>query len=159
MIETFGDLILRDRLQMLKFVKTTLMDNEEASLFLGLTLLNQLFNFELDDTSENDDTIYSTINDIKIILQTLLFHESLQIRALANSAILKLSSKATSNQFALSEKRFNDALLELGDELLPIRAHGMSQLKHLVIEKDPVAVANVESILTIFLDFINDEDR
>ncbi len=57
-----------------------------------------------------------------------------------------------------SDKIFNDALDSLRDELVPIRAHGINRLKMLVLQKDPIAFTNLDTIISIFLDLLNDED-
>lgn len=160
-MESFGEMLLKNTLQVLKFVKTQLIENDESRLFMGLTLLNQLFSSEFDENSSTSkESFQSTLKDIKIILQTLSGHQSAQIQALVSSVKLNVEfTHKISDERKISEKRFRDALKELGDELLPIRAHGMSQLKSLVLEKDPIAAENINSILIIFLDFVNDEDR
>jgi Required for nuclear transport of RNA pol II C-terminus 1 len=155
-MDTFGDMILKNKLQMLKFVKTQLLDPEESSLCLGLTLLNQLFTSE--DSPDNKDAVEETLKEIRIILQTLSNNASETVRTLARDAKLKCMDYKPSSGRLESEKAFREALAELSDELLPIRAHAMSQLKNLVLSKDEVATQNLESILTIFLDLVDDGD-
>jgi hypothetical protein len=60
---------------------------------------------------------------------------------------------------AESERVYQSALKELADELLPIRAHGLNEIKKLVLARNPVATKNLGAILCIFLDMLQDEDR
>lgn len=51
-----------------------------------------------------------------------------------------------------------EILAELNDPLLPVRAHGLINLRKLVLSKNPVATKNLEKILGIFENQLNDED-
>jgi hypothetical protein len=53
---------------------------------------------------------------------------------------------------------FKEAIKELSDELLPIRVHGMSILRQMVLTRDPIAEEHLDSIITIFVDLIQDSD-
>ncbi|KAK9237767.1 hypothetical protein V1525DRAFT_403285 [Lipomyces kononenkoae] len=55
-----------------------------------------------------------------------------------------------------SQQRYQTALSHLQDPLIPIRAHGLHQLRTLVSERDPVI--NVDAVLKIYLSTLNDED-
>lgn len=153
MMQTFGDMIFKNKLQVLKFVKSQLLDSDDGALALGLTLLKQLVS---DNTSGEIELV---LKDIRIILQTLLVHSSEEIRTLAREARMKCIDCGYRDESRVdSERFFRESLLELRDELLPIRAHGMSKLKQLVLSSDPVATENLDSILMIFLDLLDDAD-
>jgi len=48
---------------------------------------------------------------------------------------------------------------DMADELLPVRAHGMTQLRNMILKRDEVANENLDDIIKIFLNQIEDQDR
>jgi hypothetical protein len=85
-------------------------------------------------------------------------HEVNSIAALACKLRMRIVTTGKSQPKSKSLEVFRDAIKELSDELLPIRAHGMSVIRQLVLTKDSVAEEHLESIITIYLDLIQDED-
>ncbi|KAJ3318318.1 transmembrane and coiled-coil domains-containing protein 7 [Boothiomyces sp. JEL0866] len=149
LLDTFEDRLLKNTEQILKFVKATLLDSDEDEKHMGLTLLSQIF------TNKDD---LESMNEIKIILSTLCDGND-EVAMLARSVQLQLLSfSKTVKQESKSEEIFREALKELGDELLPIRAHGMNQIRYLVLQKDPVSIQHLDSIISIFIDFLQDTD-
>ncbi|KAJ3310628.1 transmembrane and coiled-coil domains-containing protein 7 [Boothiomyces sp. JEL0838] len=152
-LDTFEDTLLKNTKQILKFVKATLLDSDDDEKHMGLTLLSQIFNNK-DEPVED----LESLNEIKIILSTLCDGND-QVALLARSVQLQLMSRAKSNtRESKSEEIFREALKELGDELLPIRAHGMNQIRYLVLQKDPISIQHLDSIINIFIDFLQDTD-
>eukprot|EP00833_Pecoramyces_ruminatium_P006170 jgi/Orpsp1_1/1180202/evm.model.c7180000072496.3 len=47
---------------------------------------------------------------------------------------------------------------DMADELLPVRAHGMTQLRNMILKRDEVANENLDDIIKIFLNQIEDQD-
>ena len=163
LLDSFGDVVLANKPQILKFIKYQLLSQDEETLNLGLSLLMHLVSTG-DLTWLNGPDATKTFAELKVILTTLGSHPSVSVKLLLSEIRLKLMSlhslKTNTQDLerARSEKRFNDAIKELADELLPIRAHGLAVLKFMVLEKDSVATEHLESIITIFLDMIGDED-
>ncbi|KAL2917503.1 hypothetical protein HK105_202784 [Polyrhizophydium stewartii] len=177
MMNEFGDALLKDTRQVLQFVKSMLIDSEHEGIALALTLLKEIFSAASLDL---DDDAQRVIADIRIILQTLTQHPDEDIRAASreiraamaarlapanvgpSSSQDTLSSTAQDAAAMAAEKKardqFREALKNLGDELLPVRAFGMSVLRQLVLDRSAVARENLESIISIFLDLVEDED-
>lgn len=156
----FGVEIFKNLTHILRFVKGQLVcGDDESKIILGLTLLIQTssgidFNVTSEEAKQN-------LIDIKLILNTLLDHYNPSIRDLAQDAKVKCNLASSENNEADAvecEKIFYEAITELSDQLVPIRAHGMALLRKLVEEKKDIAKKNIDSILTIFMDLLNDED-
>ncbi|KAJ3270793.1 transmembrane and coiled-coil domains-containing protein 7 [Terramyces sp. JEL0728] len=152
LLDTFEDAILKNTAQILKFVKATLLDSDDDEKHMGLTLLSQLFNSK----EEPIDDI-SSLNEIKTILSTLCDGND-EIAALARAVQAQLMALSKSENQSKSKEIFREALKELSDELLPIRAHGMNEIRKLVLQKDPVSIQHLESIINMFIDFLQDTD-
>jgi hypothetical protein len=58
-----------------------------------------------------------------------------------------------------SEVIFRSSLLELKDDVIPIRAHGMAELRSLISKKDPIIEKNLKVLLAVFLDLLMHDDR
>lgn len=163
MLDKFGDQVLRNNYQILKFVRSLLLDSDDTEgLFLGLTLLNQVFS-EIKVSLHGDVQLESILKEIRIILQSLSGHSVEPICKLALEARLKISSihvatDSSEENRKESESKLVDALEDLSNAMLPVRAHGMSKLIAMVKENDSIALENLQSISTIFLDVIDDED-
>ncbi|KAH6581828.1 hypothetical protein BASA60_002222 [Batrachochytrium salamandrivorans] len=164
MMNQFGDTLLQNTNQILKFIKTTLIESELDSISLALTLLKEIFS---NDVLNLDAEGKHTAVEIKIILHTLTLHENETVRAMSQGARIAIMAQtgtplsATAEHDTLAHKQntdFRNALKELGDPLLPLRAHGMSVLRRLVLESAPVARENLDSVITIFLDMVEDPD-
>ncbi|KAK9450629.1 uncharacterized protein V1518DRAFT_411274 [Limtongia smithiae] len=55
-----------------------------------------------------------------------------------------------------SQQKYNNALANIQDELVPIRAHGLHILRSLILERD--TTIKVSAVLKIYLSTMNDED-
>ncbi|KAJ3416003.1 transmembrane and coiled-coil domains-containing protein 7 [Chytridiales sp. JEL 0842] len=155
-INRFGAELIKSSQQILDLSKSIMLSNttDTNSIVLALGLLKMV----LSETEEKVDTNY---DDILIILQTFLGHEEEGIRMLAKdirSLMLTKKERKTDEQDLKAEKKYMNALKELADELLPVRAHGLNELRQLILEKSSVASKNLSAILTIFLDSLQDED-
>lgn len=60
-----------------------------------------------------------------------------------------------------SKDRYQEAMKALQDDLLPVRAHGISILRDMVLAKDPLVSSGegLDSVLDIFVRLVQDEDR
>lgn len=68
-------------------------------------------------------------------------------------------SHISSEKRKASEQALKEAFKEIVHEMIPVRAHGLSVLKTLVLSKDEVAMEKIESIISVFLDQLEDNDR
>lgn len=170
LLEKYGDSLLKKTLQILKFCKSCLLDEDDVeSIHLGLTLLTQVVNpAPLEDDEEDthigfDENCRVLLEEIQMIVSTLCDHDLFSISHLATSIqfqLLKNNYNQPQKDFRESKSAllFRDAIKELGDELLPIRAHGMSVIRGLVMSNDPIATRHLDGIIIIFLDLLHDED-
>jgi hypothetical protein len=99
-----------------------------------------------------------SVQELSIILATLMEHDDNRVAALACKLRMRIITSGKSETKNQSLELFREAIKELSDELLPIRAHGMSILRQLVLVRDDVAIEHLESIITIFLDLVQDQD-
>jgi hypothetical protein len=53
---------------------------------------------------------------------------------------------------------FDQAMKDLTDPMLPVRAHGLIVLRRLVLEKDPAALSRLDVICNIFHSQLRDTD-
>ncbi|KAK9469788.1 hypothetical protein V1512DRAFT_257019 [Lipomyces arxii] len=77
------------------------------------------------------------------------------LSALLNETEISLASTGAS-QLSQSQQQYQQAILNLKDPLVPIRAHGLHQLRTLVLSKDPII--KITEVLRLYLSVLNDED-
>lgn len=70
-------------------------------------------------------------------------------------------SKGKNAKTEASLDRYREAMKALQDDLLPVRAHGMTILRDMVLSKDALVSSGegLDNVLTIFVQLIQDEDR
>ena len=159
MMETFEQKLLTNDLETFQFLLSQLMSPENETVSLGLSLLNQMLQSNVEDNLMQTEKGKEVFGKIKVVLNVLCDSETQFIGELARKTRLSLMTQGSPNLNGTeSDKIFNDALDSLRDELVPIRAHGINQLKMLVLQKDPIAFTNLDTIISIFLDLLNDED-
>ncbi|KAI8894195.1 hypothetical protein BC833DRAFT_605760 [Globomyces pollinis-pini] len=163
MMDCFGDTILKNVSQVLRFVKVSLIDSNIEVINLGLSLLLHMlgtFDEERIELKNVDDEL--CLSDIKMIIATLVDHQDPDISNLSLTIKMRLlntySKENVRDSKSKSYQIFDEAIVELSDELLPVRAKGMGQLRSLVLMDDPVALEHLDTIITIFLDLLQDED-
>jgi hypothetical protein len=59
----------------------------------------------------------------------------------------------------VSSEQLREALKDINDPMLPVRAHGLIVLRRLVLAKDPLTMKNLPKILSLFQNQLKDEDR
>ena len=102
-------------------------------------------------------------DDLLVILNTLRTTDP-EMRELIKSLQLEMQmknimSKEDPDVGTSSLKIFKDAVMELKDDLPPLRAFAMSKLRNLIQVKDPIAEENIILITDLFLEQISHEDR
>lgn len=118
--------------------------NNEECVNICLILLATLL-------AENihNDTLKPYLKRIEISSSVLLGKSShLDVKLLSKEVNDLLCVKSSKKQFHKS--RFDKAISEVCDALLPVRAHGLMQLIKLIEEKDPETVSKKHYVLCIF---------
>lgn len=181
-MEVFGSCILSRSGSIVSFTKTVLMnhvakDVEEKSegeemdpLMLSLLLLDSIVKqgmifccyflfLELVLNVEQQQDF----DDILITLNTLETNNA-EMKGLIRSIKLEMQTRNILSQPECetresSLKIFQGAVLELKDDLLPLRAFAMSKLRHLVLSHDSVGKENINLITDLFIEQLSNTDR
>ena len=113
---------------------------------------------------------YPILKDISSVLEPLALHGPINLTPIAREAKLVLTARLVQNSDLYEPKSKADrdvqevyqrALKLLQDPMLPIRAHGLLLLRELLSSsrtEDQVTSALVPSILSIFLQSVQDDD-
>ncbi|KAJ3158300.1 transmembrane and coiled-coil domains-containing protein 7 [Geranomyces michiganensis] len=160
----YGERIIKKPAQIFSFSRNMLLSEDDETLSLGLALASAvLSNNETPITPE----MQASLQDILVILQTHSTHENTEIRELARELRVLIVTRGTSladldegdsTKQRTAEEILAEGLKELGDDLLPVRAHGMHLIRRLVLAKDPVLHQRLAEVTGIFLDQLKDED-
>ncbi|KAJ3171934.1 transmembrane and coiled-coil domains-containing protein 7 [Geranomyces variabilis] len=160
----YGERIIKKPAQIVSFSKNMLLSEDDEMLSLGIALVSAvLSNDETPITSE----MQASFKDILVILQTHSTHENAEIRELARELRVLIVTRGTSltdfsdadsKALHTAQETLDEALKELGDDLVPVRAHGMHLIRGLVLSKDPVLRERLAEVTGIFLDQLKDED-
>ncbi|KAI8915237.1 hypothetical protein DFJ77DRAFT_360466 [Powellomyces hirtus] len=160
----YGEHILKKPAQIVTFSKSMLLSEDEEAVSLGMALLTAILS---NDETVIETEINTTLEDILIILQALSAHEKDEISFLARelrvlivtrNSSLEADDDSENQAKRTSLETLQEAMKELADDLLPVRAHGMHLLRHLVLAKDPVLKERIYETNAIFLDQIKDDD-
>lgn len=157
-LNEYGIELVKNSKDLLVFIKTGLLDDEDLeSLSLSLSFLSQVLG-DGSDIIEFEDHEMEIVKEIKMIIETLVDHFDPSVSNLAMIINHRLIASTKSEPVTPSETVFNNAMAELSDELVPIRAHGISLLRELIVTGDKVIEDRLESVLLIFTDLLNDTD-
>ncbi|KAJ3298002.1 transmembrane and coiled-coil domains-containing protein 7 [Borealophlyctis nickersoniae] len=162
-MDRFGESIVKKPGQIISFVKNMLLDGDPESMSMAMGLLAATFS---NDTVTIERKHRPVLDEILIILQTLTLSEDEELRQIARDlrTLIVIKGPAGSRSDggdtarAKSEETIREAFKELVDPLLPVRAHGMSLLRNLVLQRDPVAAERLDDITSLYLDQIEDAD-
>ncbi|KAI9333624.1 armadillo-type protein [Obelidium mucronatum] len=166
LIERFGANLITGTRRVIELVKSIVTNTnsvDSGCLLLCLTILKSALTGI--DESNVDVRKQFELSEFLIVLQTLEHHKDEGIQTVAKDVrrlILVKSGSVPADAVAAethaSELLFAKSMLELSDELLPLRAHGIDQLCKMVLRKDSVAHDNLSTILCSFLDMLQDVD-
>ncbi|KAI9329089.1 hypothetical protein BDR26DRAFT_939578 [Obelidium mucronatum] len=164
LIERFGANLITGTRRVIELVKSIVTNTnsvDSGCLLLCLTILKSA----LTGIGSFYQCAPFELSEFLIVLQTLEHHKDEGIQTVAKDVrrlILVKSGSAPADAVAAethaSELLFAKSMLELSDELLPLRAHGIDQLCKMVLRKDSVAHDNLSTILCSFLDMLQDVD-
>jgi len=140
-----------------EYTKNHLDKTEESEceiLYISLMLIKMIL-FEKSAAIKID-----LFKDFKMFLEDHLKNSNMptQLKSLVNEVIVCImthdsrtkSERKYYQDLSCSSDKFNEALRDLADPLLPVRAHGLVTLTRLIETKDPYAVAHNAIILHLF---------
>ncbi|RIB10351.1 hypothetical protein C2G38_1979925 [Gigaspora rosea] len=142
-------------------------NEDDEILSLALTLLTSLL-AEHKALSAQDFSLLTLIKN-NLSLQN---HHSPSIRSLSRNLQLTISAREASSQTSNADnsneqirrqegnKKFQEAMEALQDDILPIKARGLVILKEMVLEKDIIMEEgeNLNKVLDIFVNMVQDEE-
>ncbi|KAI9356302.1 hypothetical protein DFJ73DRAFT_241022 [Zopfochytrium polystomum] len=158
MIAKFGPDLMKKQTQSLALAQRVILDAkaDDTGLLLALSIVRSVYS-----ARESLKATTPQTRDLLIILQTLESHRERSVSELAKDVRKFVGSVVSGASFTAvtpSESDLQTAFEEIADEMVPVRAHGMSLLRDLITKRDPVAVKQLQPIISIFLDLIQDED-
>ncbi|RHZ82627.1 hypothetical protein Glove_106g48 [Diversispora epigaea] len=148
-------------------------DEDEELLSLALSLLESLLS-EHKTLPTKDIKVLNLVSNNLSQFQT--HHPKSSIRSLSQNLILIILTTTTSNnnngqsQNSISsqeylcqqesQKKFQEAMNALKDNILPIKAYGIVTLKEMILSKDILMneEANLNKVLDIFIQLVQDEE-
>ncbi|ORY46400.1 hypothetical protein BCR33DRAFT_715498 [Rhizoclosmatium globosum] len=154
LIEKFGANLVKGTRHVIDLVKNLIVNSQSVDtgcLLLCLTILKTLLT-----------EFGIRLPRLVAVLQTLEHHSEKGIQTVSTMRRLILlkntnASDASSGTLVTRELKTNlellfaKSMLELSDPLLPIRAHGIDQLRKLILSRDPVGHENLSTILCSFI--------
>jgi hypothetical protein len=153
-LQIFDSNLLKEKSQILGFIKTILIVRDVELNKLGLSLLRNITIPIPDEQTLIDVKLKAILDDINIILESFKNHQDPSIVMLSEFCKTELNTINNNESFI----KFKEALKELGDEIIPIRAHGINTLVQMTLAKDRVIIEHLDAVLNIFLDMIEDSD-
>ncbi|KAI9008100.1 armadillo-type protein [Gaertneriomyces semiglobifer] len=161
-MSTYGENIVKRPEQLLLFAKNMLQNGENEAISMGLALLTAIFS-DADPAFLNANRAH--VDDVLTILQVLTSQGESEIQRMARDVRAMLITGATSwdqvdDQPAKQKaaETFEEALKELQDDLLPVRAHGMHVLRTMIHERDQILELHLQKVVSLFLEQICNED-
>jgi len=140
-----------------EYTKNHLDKTEESEceiLYISLMLIKMIL---LEKSAEIKIDLFK---DFEVFLEDHLKSSNMptQLKSLINEVITCImahdsrtkSERKYYQDLSCSSDKFNEALKDLADPLLPVRAHGLVTLTKLIETKDPYAVAHNVIILRLF---------
>ncbi|KAJ3255422.1 transmembrane and coiled-coil domains-containing protein 7 [Chytriomyces hyalinus] len=169
LIERFGADLIQGTRRIFELVRSIVVNSsvegsvDSACLLLCLTISKGVLN-NLDSETTDIKKLFD-LDEFVVVLQTLETHQDAGIRAVAKDVRRLIfiksggdSRDAVSAERHASEVLFARSMLELSDELLPIRAHGMDHIRKMVLSQDVVVQENLNTVLFAYLDMVQDVD-
>ncbi|KAJ3179698.1 transmembrane and coiled-coil domains-containing protein 7 [Gaertneriomyces sp. JEL0708] len=161
-MSTYGENIVKRPEQLLLFAKNMLQNGENEATSMGLALLTAIFS-DADPAFLNANRAH--VDDVLTILQVLTSQGESEIQRMARDVRAMLITGATSWDQVddppakqKAAETFEEALKELQDDLLPVRAHGMHVLRTMIHERDQILELHLQKVISLFLEQIRNED-
>ncbi|KAI8854396.1 armadillo-type protein [Chytridium lagenaria] len=158
LLTSFDSVLYGSPLNAFAFAKTILLSGQkdEKTSALALSILYLL----LSDSQAKDTLPQKDITELLILVQAFCNSDSDELRELA-IALSQLSSNSIRSPNTIksqSSDRFQVALNELKDPIIPIRAHGIKLLQNMIDEKDAFVEKAMEVVMEILVQILSDMD-
>ncbi|CAG8437765.1 15274_t:CDS:10 [Acaulospora morrowiae] len=175
MIDNLGSTILQKPGQMIAFVNNVLeeynlkRDNQKGHENMGMKGGFRMLKHK--SLSVKDSHILNLVSNNLVPLQ---FHHKSSICSLSRGLRLTISAREAASQSSSSSsqnsqesqrreeslKRFQEAMDALQDEILPIKARGITMLKEMILEKDVVMDEgeNLDRVFDLFIQMVQDDE-
>lgn len=113
------------------------------------------------------DTIQSLQSDIGTDSELGQMFQDIGVTISARQASIEATNAATfrgeqgNSNVAESLRKYQEAMDLLQDDLLPVRAHGLTILREMAMQKDPIVSdgKGLDTVLDLFVKAIQDDDR
>eukprot|EP01117_Protostelium_nocturnum_P004751 TRINITY_DN1724_c0_g2_i2.p1 TRINITY_DN1724_c0_g2~~TRINITY_DN1724_c0_g2_i2.p1 ORF type:complete len:519 (+),score=153.13 TRINITY_DN1724_c0_g2_i2:265-1821(+) len=165
MMETFGQSILKNVVQVCTLLKSILDSNEEDEemIPLAVALLSQILSGNGSKIQKEEEFL---LDQLLPNLEILEGHEDPKLAQIVHLLIEKITSRDPSvfgtnpedEQHKDAEYDIPSVLKDLQSELLPTRAYALVCLRKIVLKNGPKAEENLERFLGIFRDQMRHED-
>ncbi|KAF2076980.1 hypothetical protein CYY_001689 [Polysphondylium violaceum] len=176
MSDRLGAAILKNVLQVCTFVKVMLtrsisklnsdQETEEdiESLTLSLGILTTLLTGEIKVRKEEEIVIF----DLLSLTEQLCYHPNEMIATMASQIKTIITAKkpiwmdhdntGATEDTSDSQSKLKEILADLSHPLLPVRAHGLIELRRMVLSKSSLIDKNLDNVLNIFKTQLGDDD-
>jgi hypothetical protein len=169
--ENLSDSVLKNVVQICLFLKAMLesvtsmesfpsSDTEDIST-LCLAILEMLLSGKVRKVDKSEEIL---VFDLLPPLKLLQSHPNAYIATSARTLYTKIITrdqswlKTEDEVQHESQKNFEEALKDINDPLIPVRAHGLIALRRLVLAKDAHTMKNLNMIINIFQAQLHDEE-
>ena len=155
--------LFHNAFQVCNFLKIMLEQSDNESHLLCLLILDNLIGGKMKLKKEEENLVLDFLPNLKLMQDD----PNNELAQMARNLVKKISEKK--NGWIVEEEKkeencesevenLQNCLNDLGDPLLPVRAHGLITLRKLILEKDKETLENTGRILDIFTEQLRDED-
>jgi len=164
MSEQFGPAVLSDVVQICTFASVMLSSDNQDLIDLSLALVNLLLSGGVTLEVGEELLIFDMVPQLERLTSHSDADTARLARELCSQALTKdpqwrsasipspRTGSSTEDRFsgAATEESIRTVLRDIGDPLLPVRAHGLIALRRLVLRQDEVTLRNLDRVLKIF---------
>ncbi|KAJ3102310.1 60S ribosomal protein L12 [Phlyctochytrium planicorne] len=159
MLVRFGVSLCDDPIDGFRIAKTILLScqRDENMATLALSILSLL----LGDESLSKKISKEELEEVLIVAQTFRsssYPELQNLAAKISERSKNLSGLPSERKPGSGSYRFEEALQELQDEIVPVRAHGIRIIQNMILDKDEFVFNNVDMILELLLEMMTDSE-
>ncbi|XP_073995165.1 transport and golgi organization 6 isoform X2 [Rhodnius prolixus] len=154
-------------LSIVNFIKTLLEENSDNEIIcLGLMVLSLLLNTEPRVTTRDWTVFDGLVEPLKLFK---LKSENVELRVLADEiycliltrGVISIEASKAKKSVNIKRKQIDSyaqALIDVTDPLLPVRAHAIRELGKLILLKDTEALKNKDKILCLLKENLKSDD-
>ena len=168
---SFGQKLLKNTTQTIEILKIIIIQKsenpsfeKEELLLLSFGILSTYLRDEIDLLESDEKEIKSLMDPLFIIMETT---GNPEVSKMANDLRICIATKINLESLpsflkeghVSSEKvSLSDIIRDLGDPLIPSRAHAIVQLGKRFMAKDPVVIENVDVLQKVLMDNLSHDD-